>query len=100
MSEPFGIPAIYVEKIRSIFSRHNLIEKVIIYGSRAKGNYKAGSDIDLTLVAPEMDLSELLMIEHEIDDLLLPYKLDISLLHKIDNSSLIEHINRVGLDFY
>jgi uncharacterized protein len=44
-----------------------------------------------------MDTTELLKIENEIDDLLLPYKVDLSLFHQIDNPSLIEHIQRVGI---
>jgi predicted nucleotidyltransferase len=50
------------------------IKKVLLYGSRAKGNYKNGSDINLTIDAKSMTLSELLQIENEIDDLFLPYK--------------------------
>ncbi len=71
-----------------------------MYGSRAKGNYKPGSDIDIVLVAPSMPLKELLKIENEIDDLLLAYKVDLALLHQVDNSDLLEHIERVGEKFY
>ncbi len=85
------------KQILDVFRKYPQIKKVILYGSRAKGNYKTGSDIDLTLDAPEMSLSELLKIENELDDLLLPYKIDLSLLHHIDNKDLIEHIQRVGL---
>ncbi len=80
-----------------VFSKHIQIIKVILYGSRAKGNFKPGSDIDLTLVAPQMNLSELLKIENELDDLLLPYKIDLSLIHHIDNQDLLDHISRVGI---
>lgn len=80
-------------------NRYLQIEKVILYGSRAKGTFKKNSDIDLTLVAPEMSLSDLLKIENEIDDLLLPYKVDISLHHQIDNHELMNHISRVGKEF-
>lgn len=96
MSEIFGLTETSVEKIRAVFKNHLLIEKVIIYGSRAKGNYRPGSDIDLTVVAPKMELAELLKVENEIDDLLLPQKVDISLFHKIDNANLKEQINRTG----
>ena len=92
----FGLTVFDIEKLVSVFNKYNQIEKVIVYGSRAKGNYKPGSDIDLTLVAPKLSLTELLKIENEIDDLLLPYKVDLSLLHQIDNPDLIEHIRRVG----
>jgi predicted nucleotidyltransferase len=100
MPDQFGLSQEKIQKINSVFKSHPLIEKVVLYGSRAKGNYKPGSDIDLTISAPEMTLSELLKIENEIDDLLLPNKVDLSLIHKIDNQNLIDHIQRVGVVFY
>ena len=80
-----------------VFQKYPKIIKVILYGSRAKGNFKLGSDIDLTVDAPQMELSELLKIENELDDLLLPHKIDLSLLHHIDNQGLLDHIKRVGI---
>ncbi len=88
------------KKIIQVFQKHKEINKVIVYGSRAKGNYKPGSDIDLTISAPQLSLSKLFQIENEIDDLLLPYKIDLSLYSLIENTNLIEHIERVGLVFY
>ena len=85
--------------INSVFKKYPQIEKVILYGSRAKGNFRANSDIDLTLVAPALSLTDLLRIENELDDLLLPYKIDLSLQHQLDNQELIDHINRVGVEF-
>lgn len=99
MSTHFGLPTEVIKKIKSVFSNYPKIQKCIIYGSRAKGNFKPGSDIDLTLEAPNMSLTELMKIEAEIDDLLLPYKVDLSLKHQIDSPDLLEHISRVGIDF-
>lgn len=96
----FGLKDKYIESIRLVFSRYSSIEQVIIYGSRAKGNYRNSSDIDLSLVGNKLDLSILLKIENELDDLLLPYKFDLSIFHKIENSELIDHIKRVGIIFY
>lgn len=95
----YGLPNSTIDSIKDVINKHSKIEKIILYGSRAKGNYKPGSDIDLTLVAPTMELTELLKIETELDDLMLPYKIDLSLFHMIDNPELIEHIKRVGLEF-
>lgn len=99
ISETFGLKPEAINSIKEVLSKHNKIKKVVLYGSRAKGNFKPGSDIDLTLIAPEMTLTELLKIENELDDLMLPYKIDLSLFHHIDNSDLIEHIKRVGVEF-
>jgi predicted nucleotidyltransferase len=76
------------------------VKQAILYGSRAKGNYRHGSDIDWCLVGETLTLTQLLKIENEMDDLLLPYKIDLSRLHALDNPELMEHIQRVGVVFY
>lgn len=95
----FGLSAKTIETINSVFSKYSKIEKINVYGSRAKGNYREGSDIDLVLTAPTLTTSDLLKIENELEDLMLPYKIDLSLFHQIENPDLIEHIKRVGKDF-
>jgi uncharacterized protein len=96
----FGLKETTIEKIRGVLARYPEIEKAVLYGSRAKGNYRNGSDIDLTLVGDGLTHNQLLRIEMEIDDLLLPYKMDLSLYRQIENPSLLEHIARVGITFY
>ena len=96
---PYGLSDSVIEEIRGVFSRFPQVKKVILYGSRAKGNYKRGSDIDLTLAGEELDLKILGQIEDRLDDLMLPYSLDLSLLNRIDNQELLEHIARVGIEF-
>lgn len=100
LSHEFGLIDGTQEKINATFARYPQIDTVTLYGSRAKGNFKRGSDIDLVISSKTMTLAQLLALENELDDLLLPYKIDISLLHHIDNPDLIDHIQRVGLEFY
>lgn len=88
-----------IEKIRNVVALYPQVEKVILYGSRAKGTFKPASDIDLTLVGTKLNLSIQQKIEGELDDLMLPYKFDISIYHQISNKELIEHIERVGKTF-
>ncbi len=90
-----GLAAKTILSLQSVFGRY-AIKEAIVYGSRAKGNYKPGSDIDISLVAPELTTTELLKIENEIEELMLPYKVDLSLLHQIEDQDLIDHIRRVG----
>lgn len=94
-----GLDKTDIEKIQEIFACHREVEKVILYGSRAKGNYKPASDINLTLVGKDLNLTIQQEIESELDDLLLPYKFDISIYHQISNKDLIGHIERVGKIF-
>jgi predicted nucleotidyltransferase len=96
----YGLKDHTIKVIHEVFSHYPQVEKAIIYGSRAKGNYREGSDIDLTLAGSDIDLTLQFKIENELDDLLLPYKIDLSIFHKIENSELIDHINRVGMVFY
>lgn len=97
---PYGLKADVVARINGIFAAEPDIERVILYGSRALGNYRDASDIDLTLVGERLGLEQLLRIENDLDDLMLPYKIDLSVFHALDNPDLIDHIRRVGRPFY
>ena len=92
----FGLKKEDIDKINYVFASYNGIDSVIIYGSRAKGNFKVGSDIDLTIIENSMSFPKFLEIENTLDDLLLPYKIDLSLKRKITNIDLLAHIDRVG----
>jgi len=94
-----GLPAASIKAIQRVFHRYPGIQQVVLYGSRAKGNFRPGSDIDFTLKG-ELSYQELLRIARELDDLLLPYKIDLSLYQQLDNPALIEHIDRMGKLFY
>ncbi|WP_025916044.1 nucleotidyltransferase domain-containing protein [Herminiimonas sp. CN] len=96
----FGLTESTIGKIAMVFSQHPEIEKALLYGSRAKGNYRRGSDIDLTLIGDALSHALLSRIETQIDDLLLPYTVDLSLFKHIDNPDLVDHIDRVGIVFY
>lgn len=96
----FGLKIQTIDAITEVFKRYPLVDRVVLYGSRAKGDFRANSDIDLTLIGENLDLTLLLKIETDLDDLLLPYKIDLSLFRKIENKDLRDHINRVGIVFY
>ena len=100
MSMKFGLKPHIIEAIQNCLKEFPSVHEAIVYGSRAKGNYRNGSDIDLTLKGKDLTLKILFSIEHKLDDLLLPYKIDLSLFNSIDNQDLIEHIERVGISFY
>ena len=96
----YGLKKESIEKVNRIFAQYDKIEEVILYGSRAKGNFKPGSDIDLTLKGKELNLKLLNKVSLELDDLLLPYTFDLSIYHHIKQPDLIDHIMRVGKVFY
>lgn len=99
-SDQYGLSLEVIGSLKKVFKKHPSIEKVILYGSRAKGNYKIASDIDLCIETSETDLSFLFQIENEIEELLLPYKVDLSIFSKLDNEKLKDHIMRVGVQFF
>jgi predicted nucleotidyltransferase len=97
----YGLPDTTIQKIRAVLSDYPQVDQAILYGSRAKGNYKNGSDIDLTLLGgPDLTLNMLYKILTDLDDLLLPYTIDLSILNYIGDPDVIEHIQRVGIPFY
>ena len=95
----FGLSEETIAKITGILAEHPAVEKAIIYGSRAMETYKNGSDIDLTLTG-NISFDDMLQMNTEIDDLMLPYSVDISCLETLCNADLIEHIHRVGQTLY
>ena len=92
----FGLPAAAINAMCHVLSQYPQIERAIVYGSRAKGNYRSGSDLDLTLDGPALTYTDLMHIETALDDLMLPLKIDLSLLSHIHNPDLLDHIARVG----
>ena len=96
----YGLDPEAISKINSVFQKHTEVEEVILYGSRAKGNFRPNSDIDLTLIGENLTINHLFSIETQLDDLLLPYKMDVSIFSQIDNDDFIEHIERVGSVIY
>ncbi len=96
----FGLKDEHIKIINSIFEKYTEVDEAVLYGSRAKGNYRNGSDIDLSLKGEKLTLSILSHIKIELDDSLLPHQVDLAIYHKIDNPKLIEHIDRVGISFY
>jgi len=96
----FGLKESITSSIKNILVDFPKVKTVIIYGSRANGNYKPGSDIDLTFKGDHLNLAILNKISLRIDDLLLPYTFDLSVFAHIDNKDLIEHIQKAGKIFY
>jgi len=91
-----GISAEEMARLQSVFEDASTVVEVILYGSRANGAYRPGSDIDLTLKGTALTTGWLMDLAAKIDDLLLPYEVDLSIFDHIDNPSLIDHIQRIG----
>ena len=96
----FGLSDTVIRELQDVFRRHANIKKVLIFGSRSKGNYRAGSDIDLAVIGNDIDYNLLLSILCEIDDLELLYSVDLLDYQKKRGTPIGDHIDRVGQVFY
>lgn len=96
----YGFKDDELNTLEEMFASNRRIERVILYGSRAKGNYKPFSDVDITLVGSELSRKDVNALYAAIDVSLLPYKFDISLFSSLKNEDLIEHIARRGIVIY
>ncbi len=96
----YGLDEKTIERMQAVLAAYPEVDKAILYGSRAKGNYKTGSDIDLTLYGNGLSPTVLRKIENKLDDLLLPYKIDLSIFAQITDPAVVDHIRRVGIVFY
>lgn len=95
-----GISSEVVGLLKDVFADTKQIKKVLLFGSRAKGNYHRGSDIDLAVIADEFSFEDMIQLQVDIDELDLLYKVDCVDYHKIDNDELIAHIDRVGIPLF
>ena len=95
-----GLTTEDLEVLNATFAKSEHIERVVLYGSRAKGNFKPFSDVDITLFGDAITYDDLVQLKMDIDDLLLPYQFDISLFKTLKNQDLIAHIERVGIEIY
>ena len=97
----FGLSEKTFTTLYSIFKKYPGIKQAVIYGSRAKGNFRIGSDIDLTLkIDNSFTHNDLLRISGDFDDSDMPYFIDVSIYEKLSNSDLKNHIDRVGQILY
>ena len=95
-----GLTASHNQAILQRLAQHPSMEAVVLYGSRALGRHRPGSDIDLCLQAPGMTLGQLLVLGAALDDLLLPWPIDLQLRHLIQHQPLLDHIDRVGITLW
>ena len=96
----FGLSDQTLETVRDILASCPEVEKALVYGSRAMGNYRAGSDIDITLIGAQLSMDVLFKLVRLFDESNLPYMVDLSIMAHINNPNLSDHIDRVGQVLY
>jgi len=96
----YGLNDTTIEAIQKVFEINSKIDEVILFGSRAKGNYKEGSDIDLALKGRNINFDDIHSLSRKLDELNLPYKIDLINYSTIKDKDVVEHIDRVGIVFF
>ena len=87
-----GIPDVNSTKVLELIQRHPRVHLVLPHGSR----HRPGSDPNLWLDAPDIELGGLLELGGALDDLLQPWRIDLQLRHLIDHEGLLDDVERVG----
>lgn len=95
-----AVPSSVAAEIRLILARHPQVHRAVLFGSRAKGNFREGSDIDLALEGEELQNADVVTMLGELDDAPIPQKVDLLLKKAICHEPLLDHIQRVGVVFY
>ena len=95
-----AVPPSVAEEIRAVFKRHPEVERATLFGSRAKGNFREGSDIDLALEGDALEGRNLATMLGELEGTPTPQKVDLLLKKTVHHQELLDHIERVGLVFY
>jgi len=93
----YGLLESDINELISLLQKNQSINKIILFGSRAKGNFENGSDIDIAFKGSNLKLDDILSAKIELDKLSLPYKVDIILFDRIKEKELSDHIERVGI---
>ncbi len=96
----FGLKDSEINALRETLASIPEVEEAIIYGSRARGTNRISSDIDITLKGRNLTYLQLALLDAKIDDLYLPYFVDLSLFSMLKNEDLIDSIAREGKVLY
>lgn len=97
---PYGLRDEQLADIIKVIASDRKVVEAVLFGSRAKGNFKPGSDIDIALKGSTLKLTDILKLKNKLDNLNLPYLIDFIIYEQVKDNAVIEHINRAGISIY
>ena len=100
MMEKHGLASKTLALITGVLAAFSQVEKAFLFGSRAKGTHKAGSDIDLALVGANLDWDIIGRISSALDDLPIPHRFSVIMLNERTDSEVAAHIRRVAIPLF
>lgn len=92
----YGLTDMELNRLLAVLYANKRVEQVILYGSRARGTHHKYSDIDIALVGPSLGIQDLATLDMQMEDLYMPYKVDLCAYHRITNPALLQSIDTEG----
>lgn len=97
----FGLLQNDLNSIIAVITQYPEVTEAVFFGSRVKGIYRTGSDVDIALKGKKMNAEIITKISYQLnEETTMPYKFDILNYNTIRNSDLAAHINRLGICFF
>lgn len=99
-ADSYGLTARDMQTLKAVFDKYPEVKNVVVFGSRAKGTFSPGSDIDLAIMDPLSDERVLFQLKHDLEESTLPYFVDLVGYQFLQDSAFKEHIDRVGAPLF
>lgn len=96
----FGLEEHIIDTLIKVLETNPKVDKALVFGSRAKGNYRKDSDIDIAIKGHHITLDDILQLSVAFDDKGIKHKIDLLDYTTIKEPALKEHIDRVGIEFF
>ncbi|MBI5815458.1 MAG: nucleotidyltransferase domain-containing protein [Nitrospinae bacterium] len=96
----FGVSEDILGKISGVMAKFHGVRKAVIYGSRARGDFKNQSDIDIAVYAPGMSHADFLALLSALDDLPVIFQIQAVHFDTLENNGIKGKIERDGVEFY
>jgi predicted nucleotidyltransferase len=97
----FGLSENDLAAMTDVLSQFSSVYQALIFGSRAKGNYKPGSDVDLVVKGDSLSFDDITRIGYLLnEETMMPYRFDVLHYETITAPELVDHIDRVGVPIY
>jgi predicted nucleotidyltransferase len=100
MNAEHGLGEKTIAQVASVLARFSEVRKAVLFGSRAKGTHKRGSDIDLALIGDQLDWRTVGRIDSALDDLPVPYRFSLIRFSEATDPEVADHVQRVGIPIF
>lgn len=96
----FGLEQHIIDTFIEVFEANSNVDKAYVFGSRAKGNYRPDSDIDISVKGQDLSTDDIIAMSVAFETKGITHKFDLINYNSIKEPALKEHIDRVGIELY